>query len=251
MPWTSGCMNWTSHLHNQARYARIKYILFIAIHQLLWAFVLWFVDLLRSSFVVVRFLFDYSAGIVPDTGGCCDMRYPPGTHLNSSSSGQNGRHFADDIFKCYTWMKSFIFRFEIHWVCSQGSNWQYSNIGPDDGLAPARRQAIIWTNADPVHRLIYAALRGDGLNLALVKSHLDITMMTSSNGKIFRVTGHLHKSQWHRALMVSLICIWINGWVNNREAGDMRRYRAHYDVTLMTYFSVSVKLFWNEQLTRI
>ena len=22
-----------------------------------------------------------------------------------------------------------------------------------------------------------------------------------------------------------------NGWVNNREAGDLRRYRAHYDVT--------------------
>ena len=28
----------------------------------------------------------------------------------------------------------------------------------------------------------------------------------------------------------------INGWVNNREAGDLRRYRAHCDVTVM-YFS--------------
>ena len=27
--------------------------------------------------------------------------------------------------------------------------------------------------------------------------------------------------------------VWINGWVNNREAGDLRRYRAHYDVTEM------------------
>ena len=26
----------------------------------------------------------------------------------------------------------------------------------------------------------------------------------------------------------------MNGWVNNREAGDLRRYRAHYDVTEMT-----------------
>ena len=26
---------------------------------------------------------------------------------------------------------------------------------------------------------------------------------------------------------------WINGWVNNREAGDLRRHRAHYDVILM------------------
>ena len=42
-----------------------------------------------------------------------------------------------------------------------------------------------------------------------------------------------HKGQWHGALMVSLICVWINDWVNNREAGDLRRYRAHYNVIVM------------------
>ena len=59
-------------------------------------------------------------------------------------------------------------------------------------------------------------------------------MMTSSNGNTFRVTGHLcHKGQWRGALISSLNCAWINGWVNNREAGDLRRYHAHYDVTMM------------------
>ena len=48
------------------------------------------------------------------------------------------------------------------------------------------------------------------------------------------VTGEFpHKGQWRGALMYSLICVWINGWVNNREAGDLRRHRAHYDVTIM------------------
>ena len=42
-----------------------------------------------------------------------------------------------------------------------------------------------------------------------------------------------HKGQWRGALMFSLICIWINGWINNREAGDLRRYRARYDVIVM------------------
>ena len=42
-----------------------------------------------------------------------------------------------------------------------------------------------------------------------------------------------HKGQWSGALMFSLICVWINGWVNNREAGNLRRYRAHYDVIVM------------------
>ena len=43
-----------------------------------------------------------------------------------------------------------------------------------------------------------------------------------------------HKGQWRGYLMFSLICAWINGRVNNREAGDLRRYRAHYDVTVMS-----------------
>ena len=43
----------------------------------------------------------------------------------------------------------------------------------------------------------------------------------------------LHKGQWSGALMLSLICAWINGLANNREAGDLRRHRAHYDVIVM------------------
>ena len=42
-----------------------------------------------------------------------------------------------------------------------------------------------------------------------------------------------HKGQWRGALMFSLICVWINGWISNREAGHMRRYRAHYIFTVM------------------
>ena len=42
-----------------------------------------------------------------------------------------------------------------------------------------------------------------------------------------------HKGQWHGALMFSLICVWINGWVNNRKAGDLRCHRGHYDVKVM------------------
>ena len=50
----------------------------------------------------------------------------------------------------------------------------------------------------------------------------------------------IQKGQWRGSLMFSLICVWINGWVNNREAGDLRRYRAHYDVTVMICDSVRV-----------
>ena len=42
-----------------------------------------------------------------------------------------------------------------------------------------------------------------------------------------------HKGQWCGALMFSLICAWINIWVNNCEAGELRCHCAHYDVTVM------------------
>ena len=88
----------------------------------------------------------------------------------------------------------------------------------------------------------------------------DSYMMTSSNGKIFRVTGHLcgefngprwiplHKGQWRGALMFSLICAWINGRVNNREAGDLRRHRAHYDVSVMDNSCIIGAKYVNHQI---
>ena len=61
------------------------------------------------------------------------------------------------------------------------------------------------------------------------------SMMTSSKGNIFRITDPMwpvnspHKGQWRGVLMFSRI----NGWVNNREAGDLRRLRAYYEVIVM------------------
>ena len=56
------------------------------------------------------------------------------------------------------------------------------------------------------------------------------------------VTGNSpHKGQWRGALMFYLICAWINGWVNNREAGDLRRHRPHYDVTAMYHGRFTMK----------
>ena len=48
------------------------------------------------------------------------------------------------------------------------------------------------------------------------------------------VSDSPHKGQWRGVLMFSLICAWTNSSVNN---GDLRRQRAHYDVTTMFRFS--------------
>ena len=45
-----------------------------------------------------------------------------------------------------------------------------------------------------------------------------------------------HKGQWRGALMFSLIWVWINGWVNSPDAGDLRRHCAHCDVIVILPF---------------
>ena len=70
------------------------------------------------------------------------------------------------------------------------------------------------------------------------------------------VTGEFpHKGQWRGPLMFSLICVWIDGWVNNGETGDLRRYRAHYDVIVMFhcllhYWPVVLGIQWQTEFPK-
>ena len=84
---------------------------------------------------------------------------------------------------------------------------------------------------------------------AVTSTTADFLMMTSANGNIFRVTGPLcgeftghpwisiTKASDAELLMFFMICAWLNGWVNNREAGDLRRHRAHYDAIVICQLS--------------
>ena len=72
---------------------------------------------------------------------------------------------------------------------------------------------------------------------------IGIHMMTSSIGNFFVVTGNLcgdftghgwiPRTKASDAELWCLLFTWINGWVNYGDAGDLRRHRAHDDVTVM------------------
>ena len=80
-------------------------------------------------------------------------------------------------------------------------------------------------------------------NTSWTDAHL--FMMTSSNGIIFRVTGPLcgeFTGHWWIPLTKASVAElwyflwsapWVNGWVNNPEACDLRRHRTHCDVIVM------------------
>ena len=55
-----------------------------------------------------------------------------------------------------------------------------------------------------------------------------------------------HKGQWRGALMFWLSCIWIYSWVNNRVAGDLRRYCTHYDVIVMITGLTFGRCLWDD-----
>ena len=51
--------------------------------------------------------------------------------------------------------------------------------------------------------------------------------------KTFSTLLVIWRGQWRGALMFSSICASVNAWINNLEAGDLRRHRTHYDVSVM------------------
>ena len=70
--------------------------------------------------------------VVRHQNSTCKGVYKNINAVITSRPRQDGRHFRDDILKCIFF--------------NEGSNQQYSIIGSDNGLAPTRRQAIIWAN---------------------------------------------------------------------------------------------------------
>ena len=81
------------------------------------------------------------------------------------------------------------------------------------------------------------------------------SMMTPSNGCVFRVTvpfwGESTGQQWIPLKMPVKLSFDVffdqgstNGWSSNRDAGDLKRYRVHYDVSVMHYIPWNMTKGW-------
>ena len=106
------------------------------------------------------------------------------------------------------------------------SNWHYINIGSDNSLVPNIWQAFIY----PIVTQCIAAYQDDVIKWKHFASYWPFV-----RGIHRSPVNSPHKGQWHGALMFSLIFAWINVWVNNGEAGDLRHHRAHYDVIVISH----------------
>ena len=77
-------------------------------------------------------------------------------------------------------LKCMNFALDFTEIRSQGSNQQYSSIGLDDGLAPSRRQAIIWTN-DGYFTDAYISFGLNELNTFFANRYFYVLILYSSN----------------------------------------------------------------------
>ena len=164
--------------------------------------------------------------------------FPQYQHVDTETKQlkSSRRHF-EIIFRLLKWMH----RFQIHFY--RMPNWQndivalhvaWHRTGGKPLFEPLMDASKYNCRTISACKQIKASMPSWGFtapDLAAIQLYVrPDSMMTSSNGNIFCVTGEFHaQRQWNGAL----ICAWIKGWVNNNEAGDLRRHRAHYDVTVM------------------
>ena len=77
-------------------------------------------------------------------------------------------------------------------ICSEGFNYQYHSIGSAIGLAPARRQANIWTYDEEICWRIYASL---GLNELIVSCYNQACVNGTSNPSGLHLPIHTRSLQ--------------------------------------------------------
>ena len=122
----------------------------------------------------------------------------------------------------FNWHALFLFLFEHNLImiqiCSHYDEWQ---------LCASRKHVFLWEGMHAFCRCIFLS-QDDVMKWKYVPRYWPFV-----RGILWSPVNSPHKGQWRVALMFSLICAWINSWVNNREAGDLRRHRAHYGVIVM------------------
>ena len=138
-------------------------------------------------------------------------------------STRNAVRYNDIFFSHFEWCQCLKINYLKLGMAKESGVFISISTVPSDGLAPLGRRTSAGTARWRHQMETFSAL------LAICAGN------SPAPGEF--PTGPVnspHKGQWHGALVFSLICIWINGWVNNREAGDLRRHRAHYDFIVMS-----------------
>ena len=157
----------------------------------------------------------------------CAMRLTPPKRGNNFTS-----IISNLFYKLVTWV--------LLWGCLQmsasESHWWWVNIGSDNGLVASADKPL----PEPILTQIYIDIwRHLPTTLWHYQMETFSALLAILRGIHRSPVNFPHKGQWRRVLMFSLIYAWIKCSVNNREAGDLRRHRAHYEAIVMMLNSIA------------
>ena len=139
---------------------------------------------------------------------------------------QNGRHFEKKMFPVKNF---FLFWLKCHGIFL--------------------RCVCVWTGTWPLIAWMTTQLTDEKMYYDVIKSKQFPHYWPFVRGIHRSPVNSLHKGQWCGALMFFFIYAWMNTWVNNREAGDLRHYRVHYDVTIMEYMHPEASLYQDDGIS--
>ena len=143
-------------------------------------------------------------------------------------------HFSDDFLTVSLIRKKFrvaLIQLALYWSLHKIYLWhdikETMSTGRDSVCQP--RLFIIWAKVD----LLSTASHDDVIKWKHFPRYWPFVRGIPMNSP--------HKCHWRGALIFSLICAWINGWVNTREAGHLIHHGAHYDVIVMNFNEIRIK----------
>ena len=117
------------------------------------------------------------------------------------------------------------------------------------GLRPGWPRLLLWCGRDLV-RPEFRPVEVQGA-LRFESSHCDVFKWKRFpcywpflRGIHRSPVNSLHKGQWRGALMVISSAPSLNGWINNHEAGDLRRHCVHYNIIVIGVREMSKNGTW-------
>ena len=137
------------------RYDDLNYLAASLLHEICWHVswtVLW--QLKQTGLCSLLIASQYALVVEEEVKSTCC--HAPNVHIKPGSIAANvvadGGIFKQDFF--YFYFIYVVFWFKFYWTLS---SCLYAKDGASDNLAPNRQLAIIWTNGDFCHRIIYTS----------------------------------------------------------------------------------------------
>ena len=164
--------------------------------------------------------------------------------LNSSLPGKNGHHFTDNIVRYIFVNEKFciLIKISLKFV-AEGPVDNNPSLVKIMACRPKSRQAIIWTNADPICWCIYVALGETSWLISIWKvfhMNISLTLHTQISQNIYDITIFFYTFQLNNHSIMPAFNAWIliMQEISMRSIPDSNFTKSHWSISTFVTFSI-------------